>query len=274
VSAPTGSGKTVLADYVIERSLHDGRRVIYTAPIKALSNQKFRDFHTRHGDQVGIMTGDVTLNPGAPLLIMTTEIYRNTLLEAPSRLAAYAWIIFDEVHYLDDRERGTVWEEAILFTPPHINLLALSATIPNAQELTDWIRTVHGRPIEVIEELHRPVPLTFLFQCQNAILDRPDALKHTGYRGLEDWSRLRPEGKGPSARGGADAAVLDGNVIAIGPEGIPPAVWGPLGPLPATWEVENLDPFLPARVIGYVSMPFPFAYHPAVNLVQTYVGCA
>ncbi len=217
VAAPTGSGKTVLADYVIERTLAKGQRVIYTAPIKALSNQKFRDFSARHGDQVGsipppadrpdgpptsprdagspkasrqvvgIMTGDVTINPTAPLVIMTTEIYRNTLLEDIDRLASYAWIIFDEIHYLDDQERGTVWEESLLFTPPAINLLCLSATIPNVQELAQWIRRIHGRPVEVIEETRRPVPLTTLFQCQNAVLDTPQRLKEVGWRHQEPW---------------------------------------------------------------------------------------
>src|SRR3989338_1703261 len=191
VAAPTGSGKTVLADYVIERSLARRQRVIYTAPVKALSNQKFRDFSARHGDAVGIMTGDVTINPTAPLVIMTTEIYRNTLLEDTGRLASYAWIIFDEVHYLDDPERGTVWEEAILFTPPHINLLALSATVPNVAELADWIRAVHRRPVEVVEEDRRPVPLTVLFQCQNAIFDNPQQLKARGYLNQENWRFMR-----------------------------------------------------------------------------------
>ncbi len=184
VAAPTGSGKTVLADYVIERALSRHERVIYTAPIKALSNQKFRDFTLRHGDQVGILTGDVTINRHAPLVIMTTEIYRNTLLEDVERLSAYTWIIFDEIHYLDDPERGTVWEEAILFTPPHIHLLALSATIPNVEELSQWIRTVHQRPVEVIEETRRPVPLTIFFQCQNVILKSLQELQQVGYGGL------------------------------------------------------------------------------------------
>src|SRR3990167_8523650 len=168
VAAPTGSGKTVLADYVIERSFARHQRVIYTAPIKALSNQKYRDFSSRHpgppvatagagGEQVGIMTGDVTINPAAPLVIMTTEIYRNTLLEDPARLERYAWIIFDEIHYLDDPERGTVWEESLLFTPSHMNLLCLSATIPNITQLAQWIRDIHGRPIEVIEEDRKSV---------------------------------------------------------------------------------------------------------------------
>lgn len=191
VAAPTGSGKTVLADYVIERSLQRGERVVYTAPIKALSNQKFRDFTARHGDRVGILTGDVTINRHAPLVIMTTEIYRNTLLEDPDRLAAYAWVIFDEIHYLDDPERGTVWEEAILFTPRRTNLLCLSATIPNVEEIARWIRTVHERPVEIIEEHTRPVPLTTLFQCQNAILPTLDELKQRGYQGAGAGPRWR-----------------------------------------------------------------------------------
>jgi superfamily II RNA helicase len=181
VAAPTGSGKTVLADYVIARAFARGRRVIYTAPIKALSNQKYRDFTARYGEAVGILTGDVTINRHAPLVIMTTEIYRNTLLEDVERLSSYAWIIFDEIHYLDDPERGTVWEESLLFTPPHINLLCLSATIPNVGELAEWIRTVHQRPIEVIEESARPVPLHLVFQCHNAILETAAQLKQRGY---------------------------------------------------------------------------------------------
>jgi len=185
VAAPTGAGKTALADYVIERSLARRERVIYTAPVKALSNQKFRDFSARHGDRVGIMTGDVTINRHAPLIIMTTEIYRNTLLEDAEPLAAYAWIIFDEVHYLDDTERGTVWEEAILLTPPHMHLLALSATIPNVAELAQWMRTVHGHPIDTVEETARPVPLTIVFQCQNAIVPTLPELKRIGYAGHE-----------------------------------------------------------------------------------------
>ena len=187
VAAPTGSGKTVLADYVIERSFERRERVIYTAPVKALSNQKFRDFTARHGDQVGIMTGDVTINRTAPLIIMTTEIYRNTLLEDVERLSSYAWIIFDEIHYLDDPERGTVWEEALLFTPQHMRLLCLSATIPNVQELAQWIRTIHTSPVEVIEETHRPVPLAIHFQCQNMILKDAQELKQRGYQGRQDW---------------------------------------------------------------------------------------
>src|SRR5690606_36914261 len=105
VAAPTGCGKTLIAEYAIDRALEEGQRVIYTAPIKALSNQKFRDFGVIYGDQDGIMTGDVTLNASAPLLVMTTEIFRNTIFESPERLKDIGYVVFDEIHYLDDPER-------------------------------------------------------------------------------------------------------------------------------------------------------------------------
>jgi superfamily II RNA helicase len=160
VAAPTGAGKTLVADYAVEHGFEAGRRVIYTSPIKALSNQKFRDFRAHYGEEkVGIMTGDVTIQPGAPLLIMTTEIFRNTIFEDPARLAGFDFVIFDEVHYLDDRERGTVWEEAIIYAPPHIRVVALSATVPNVKEFAAWISEVRGAPVDVIEEDRRPVPL-------------------------------------------------------------------------------------------------------------------
>ena len=159
VAAPTGAGKTLVADYAIEEVFAAGRRIIYTAPVKALSNQKFRDFRAEHGDQVGIMTGDVTINSSAPLLIMTTEVFRNTIFESPERLDPVTWVVFDEVHYLDDPERGTVWEESILYAPPHIRLLALSATIPNIEQLADWIRKTRDSEIDVVVETERPVPL-------------------------------------------------------------------------------------------------------------------
>src|SRR3989338_2242555 len=179
VSPPTGAGKTAIAEHAIKKALPRQERVIYTAPIKALSNQKYRDFSGRYGDQVGILTGDVSLNPRAPLIIMTTEIYRNQLFEDPERLKNTTWVIFDEVHYLDDIERGTVWEEAIMFSPGHIRLLALSATAPNIEEVAEWIRSILNHPIEVVIETHRPVPLVHLFQCQGGLFYDPDVLKKT-----------------------------------------------------------------------------------------------
>src|SRR5688572_12951521 len=160
VAAPTGAGKTLVADFAIEQAMAEGKRIFYTAPVKALSNQKYRDFRGILGDdKVGIMTGDVTLNAGAPLLIMTTEVFRNTIFEDPRNLDDGHAVVFDEVHYLDDPERGTVWEESIIFAPKHIRIVGLSATIPNIDEMADWMRQVRGTPVEVVVRTTRPVPL-------------------------------------------------------------------------------------------------------------------
>jgi superfamily II RNA helicase len=160
VAAPTGAGKTLIAEYAIEKCMAEGARVLYTAPIKALSNQKFRDFSGVYGDRVGIKTGDVTLNPDAQVILMTTEIFRNTVFESPEAFRDVRYVIFDEIHYLDDIERGTVWEESIIFAPEHIRILCLSATVPNLEPLAKWIRSVRpGTPLHVILEEKRPVPL-------------------------------------------------------------------------------------------------------------------
>ncbi|MGA2506396.1 MAG: DEAD/DEAH box helicase [Chitinispirillaceae bacterium] len=164
VAAPTGCGKTLLAEYAVDVSMRLGKRVVYTAPIKALSNQKYRDFRKRFGDDVvGIQTGDVTINPDARLLIMTTEIFRNLILENSPRLVDVYYAIFDEIHYLDDPERGTVWEESIILAPQEIRFMCLSATVPNIRELATWMGTVRRVPFTVIEETHRPVPLRHAF---------------------------------------------------------------------------------------------------------------
>ncbi|HNX91183.1 MAG TPA: DEAD/DEAH box helicase [Candidatus Omnitrophota bacterium] len=171
VSAPTGAGKTVIAEHVINDCLAKDLKAIYTAPIKALSNQKFRDFQEHFGDKIGILTGDVSINPLAPILIMTTEIFRNKILGEVSSLDGYSWIIFDEVHYLDNYERGTVWEESIMFLPEHMKILALSATIPNINELVGWIESVHKKPVRIVKEDNRPVPLHFIFQHEDRIIN-------------------------------------------------------------------------------------------------------
>ncbi len=182
VAAPTGAGKTVIAEHVILDGLKKNQKIIYTAPIKALSNQKFRDFQEQFPDQIGILTGDVTINPQAPVLIMTTEIFRNKILEEKQSLSDYAWIIFDEIHFLDDEERGSVWEESLIFLPDHMNILGLSATIPNIQQLADWLESIHHRPIKVIEEKKRPVPLHIFFQCQGKIYDDFNLMVKEGYK--------------------------------------------------------------------------------------------
>jgi len=180
VSAPTGAGKTAIAEHVISSCLKTGEGVIYTAPIKALSNQKFRDFQKEYADAIGILTGDVSLNPDAPVLIMTTEIFRNKILDQPQSLQRYSWIIFDEVHYIDNPERGTVWEESLIFLPRHMNILCLSATIPNIKQVAEWVSKIHDKPVKTVIEEKRPVPLHFFFQYQNEILDNINRLKKMG----------------------------------------------------------------------------------------------
>ena len=159
VTAPTGAGKTVIAEYAVEKCLQTNKRVIYTAPIKALSNQKYRDFQSEYGDKIGIVTGDVVLNPYAQVLLMTTEIFRNTIFDDIDRLQDVSYVIFDEIHYINDIERGTVWEESIIFAPQHIKFVCLSATIPNINSFAEWMRDVRDINLDVVEELERPVPL-------------------------------------------------------------------------------------------------------------------
>ena len=158
VTAPTGTGKTLIAEAAVHLGLERGRRVFYTTPLKALSNQKFRDFSDVYGpEQVGLLTGDNTINPGAPVVVMTTEVLRN-MIYAGSDLSEVETVVLDEVHYLQDRFRGAVWEEVIIHAPRHIRLVCLSATVANADEFTQWLRSRRGRT-ELIVEDHRPVRL-------------------------------------------------------------------------------------------------------------------
>ena len=180
ICAPTGSGKTLIGEYAIHRALSHGKRVFYTTPLKALSNQKFRDFQEQfaEGDErkIGLLTGDTIINPGASVVIMTTEIFRNMLYETPigqlgTSLADVEAVVLDECHYISNRFRGTVWEESIIYCPPQIQLVALSATIGNPQELTDWITKVRNSnpnnsekyECELINSDFRPVPLRYYF---------------------------------------------------------------------------------------------------------------
>jgi len=159
ISAPTGAGKTLVAEYAIHDAVERGRRCIFTAPIKALSNQKYRDFRDDPGVDVGLMTGDVTIHPQAQVLIMTTEILRNAIFDSPDLLTDVEYVIFDEVHFMDDPERGTVWEESLIFAPPEIRLISLSATIPNLEELGAWLGEVRHHEVVTIRSDRRPVPL-------------------------------------------------------------------------------------------------------------------
>ncbi|NQV08299.1 DEAD/DEAH box helicase [Candidatus Woesearchaeota archaeon] len=160
VSAPTGSGKTLIADYIIEKSLEKGKRVIYTAPIKALSNQKYKDFCKDYGEEnIGLMTGDIVKNSTAKILIMTTEIYRNMSLTEDNDLKDISYVVFDEIHYINDIERGYVWEESIIFSNEDVRFICLSATIPNAKEFADWISAIKKHNVETITQTKREVPL-------------------------------------------------------------------------------------------------------------------
>lgn len=160
VSAATGTGKTLIADYVITKYLPQDKKIIYTAPIKALSNQKYKDFKAEFGaEMVGMLTGDVVINDRAPLLIMTTEIFRNMLLAKDPQIDDVTYVVFDEIHFLSDIERGTVWEESLIFAPEHIRFICLSATIPNAEEFADWIRSIKKHSVDVVRYEKRAVPL-------------------------------------------------------------------------------------------------------------------
>ena len=160
VSAATGTGKTLIPDYAIDKLLKKGRRVIYTAPIKALSNQKYRDFKEEYGEEnIGLVTGDVTINPKGNVLIMTTEIYRNMLLAKDTIIDFVDYVIFDEIHFINDIERGIIWEESIIFSPNRIRFLCLSATIPNAEEFAEWIESIKEHKVDVVRYEKRAVPL-------------------------------------------------------------------------------------------------------------------
>jgi superfamily II RNA helicase len=187
VCAPTGSGKTLVGEYAIHRALSRGKRVFYTTPLKALSNQKFRDFQEQFGNsedgeitqEIGLITGDIVVNPDAPIVVMTTEIFRNMLYETPigqvgTSLEDVETVVLDECHYISDRGRGTVWEESIIYCPPTIQLVALSASIGNPEELTEWINQVRSvaKPKTVCELINsdfRPVPLRVYFSSKEGL---------------------------------------------------------------------------------------------------------
>lgn len=168
VCAPTGAGKTVIAEHAIHRAIEEGHRVFYTTPLKALSNQKYGDFANKYGiNNVGLLTGDTSINRDAQIVVMTTEVFRNMLYgtnfgSVTENLKNVKYVVLDEVHYMNDEQRGTVWEESIIYCPTTVQLIALSATVANADQLTDWINTVHSRT-ELVNTDFRPVPLRFYY---------------------------------------------------------------------------------------------------------------
>lgn len=168
VCAPTGAGKTVIAQHAIHKALENGTRIFYTTPLKALSNQKYYDFSEKYGsDKVGLLTGDTSINRTAQIVVMTTEVFRNMLYgtnfgAVADNMKDVKYVVLDEVHYMNDEQRGTVWEESIIYCPANVQIIALSATVANADELTAWINTVHSKT-ELVDTDFRPVPLRFFY---------------------------------------------------------------------------------------------------------------
>ena len=208
VVAPTGTGKTLVADWAAEQALLRNERVIYTCPIKSLANQKFSDFSRQYGeDKVGLVTGDVVINRSAQLTFMTTEILRNMLLAGES-LAEVGLVVFDEIHFLDDPSRGMVWEECLILLPLHVKLLGLSATVPNAGELVKWLKWL-GRDVELIVEERRAVELELLSATEPPIEKRARYRVTTHAKTKVNWKQ-------------APTLLFDvGDVIKLDPEYFP-----------------------------------------------------
>ncbi|WP_018382277.1 DEAD/DEAH box helicase [Wenjunlia vitaminophila] len=211
VAAPTGSGKTIVGEFAVHLALREGRKCFYTTPIKALSNQKYADLVKRYGtDTVGLLTGDNSINGGAPVVVMTTEVLRNMLYAGSSGLAGLGYVVMDEVHYLSDRFRGAVWEEVIIHLPESVTLVSLSATVSNAEEFGDWLDTVRGDTAVIVSE-HRPVPLwqhvlagprlhdLFVDEAQREV--NPDLLRLARTESIRLSDRGRRERSGRERRG-------------------------------------------------------------------------
>jgi ATP-dependent RNA helicase HelY len=243
VCAPTGAGKTVVGEFAVHLALAAGRKCFYTTPIKALSNQKHTDLVRRYGpERIGLLTGDVSVNADAPIVVMTTEVLRNMLYAGSRALEGLSHVVMDEVHFLADRLRGAVWEEVILHLPEDVRLVSLSATVSNAEEFGGWIQTVRGDTTVIVDE-HRPVPLwqhmlvgkrlfdLFDYQAnkgaaQKFVVD-PDLVRHIVHRReaerLTDWN---PRGRGPNrGRPGLFRPPSRPDVIAtLDREGLLPAI--------------------------------------------------
>ncbi|CCC10839.1 unnamed protein product [Sordaria macrospora k-hell] len=232
VSAHTSAGKTVVAEYAIAQCLKKNQRVIYTSPIKALSNQKYRDFQAEFGD-VGLMTGDVTINPTASCLVMTTEILRSMLYRGSEIMREVAWVVFDEIHYMRDKIRGVVWEETIILLPDKVRYVFLSATIPNAFQFAEWIAKIHRQACHVVYTDFRPTPLqNYFFPAGGKgillIVDEKGNFKENNFnqamamieekKGTDsnDWSaKQKGKGKNKKTNKGGEAANEKADIAKI-----------------------------------------------------------
>lgn len=171
VAAPTGAGKTIVGEFAAFLADQKGERCFYTTPIKALSNQKFAELSSVHGEaNVGLLTGDSSINGDAPIVVMTTEVLRNMIYARPEGIADLGYVVMDEVHFLADRFRGAVWEEILIHLPERIQVVSLSATVSNAEEFGAWLKSVRGETEVVLSEI-RPVPLYQHILIGNRLLD-------------------------------------------------------------------------------------------------------
>ena len=245
VCAPTGAGKTVVGEFAVHLALAAGGKCFYTTPLKALSNQKHTDFVARYGkDRIGLLTGDLSVNANAPVVVMTTEVLRNMLYADSPVLQGLSYVVMDEVHFLADRLRGPVWEEVILHLPDEVRLVSLSATVSNAEEFGGWIKTVRGDTAVVVDE-HRPVPLWQHMLVGKRLFDLfdyqadgdghkprvdPNLVRHIAHRReaarLADWRgpRRQPGRGGPGRPGMYRPPSRPDVIAALDREGLLPAI--------------------------------------------------
>ncbi len=194
VAAPTGSGKTIVGEFAVHLAMETGRKCFYTTPIKALSNQKFQDLVKRYGpENVGLLTGDNTINGEAPIVVMTTEVLRNMLYAGSRTLMGLGYVVMDEVHYLADRMRGAVWEEVIIHLPESVSVISLSATVSNAEEFGEWLAEVRGDTTTIVEEV-RPVPLfqhVMVGKRLHDLFDDEEDLAQAGF--AQEGAKVNPQ---------------------------------------------------------------------------------
>jgi ATP-dependent RNA helicase HelY len=256
VAAPTGAGKTIVGEFAVFLALATGRKAFYTTPIKALSNQKYADLVARHGaHQVGLLTGDSSINGEAPVVVMTTEVLRNMMYAGSSTLRGLGFVVMDEVHYLADRFRGAVWEEVIIHLPEDVQVVSLSATVSNAEEFGAWLGEVRGDTAVIVEE-HRPVPLWQHMMVGQSLYDLFTG-EVTDATGVADPTRVNPEllerirtgDRLTGHDGSSDGRGRDGGTDRRGRGRRPPRQSGRFGGGPSRSEVIerlNRDGLLPA----------------------------